>query len=63
MREYFTTNIALQSLVSSEYYEVVTRSLGRHSEKCVEDVRIAFESLEELLATSDGPDKLKLYFK
>ncbi|RLU16943.1 hypothetical protein DMN91_011012 [Ooceraea biroi] len=45
-----------------EYYEVVTRSLGRHSEKCVDDVKTAFTSVEELLATPDGADKLKLYF-
>lgn len=46
-----------------EYYEVVTKSLGKYSEKCVEDVKTAFDSVEELLTTQDGPDKLKLYFK
>lgn len=45
-----------------EYYEVVTKSLGKYSEKCVEDVKIAFDSVEELLITRDGPEKLKLYF-
>ncbi|KAM0724395.1 putative serine protease K12H4.7 [Formica fusca] len=45
-----------------EYYEVVTKSLGKYSEKCVEDVKTAFDSVEELLTTQDGPDKLKLYF-
>lgn len=46
-----------------EYYEVVAKSLGRYSEKCVEDVKTAFESIEELLTTQDGPQKLKRYFK
>lgn len=46
-----------------EYYEVVTKSLGKYSEKCVEDVKIAFDLVEELLTAQDGPDKLKLYFK
>lgn len=45
-----------------EYYEIVAKSLGRYSEKCVEDIKIAFESVEELLDTQDGPQKLKLYF-
>lgn len=45
-----------------EYYEVVTKSLGKYNEKCVEDVKIAFDSIEELLTAEDGPDKLKLYF-
>lgn len=45
-----------------EYYEVVTKSLGKYNEKCVEDVKIAFDSIEELLITEGGPDKLKLYF-
>ncbi|XP_011866150.1 PREDICTED: putative serine protease K12H4.7 [Vollenhovia emeryi] len=45
-----------------EYYEVVTTSLGRQSANCVEDVKTAFASVEELLATQDGPDKLKLLF-
>ncbi|XP_050448201.1 putative serine protease K12H4.7 [Cataglyphis hispanica] len=45
-----------------EYYEVVTKSLGKYNEKCVEDVKTAFDSVEELLTAQDGPDKLKLYF-
>ncbi|EFN80400.1 putative serine protease K12H4.7 [Harpegnathos saltator] len=45
-----------------EYYEVVTRSLGRHSAQCVADVKTAFESVEELLAAQGGPEKLKVYF-
>ncbi|XP_012223424.1 putative serine protease K12H4.7 [Linepithema humile] len=45
-----------------EYYEVVAKSLGRYSEKCIEDVKTAFESVEELLTTQDGAQKLKLYF-
>lgn len=46
-----------------EYYEVVTNSLGRHDKNCVESVKIAFASVEELLATQGGPDKLKCLFK
>lgn len=46
-----------------EYYEIVTKSLGQYNEKCVEDVKTAFDSVEELLTAQDGPDKLKLYFK
>lgn len=45
-----------------EYYEVVTRSLQRYSEECVKDVKSAFESVEELLITNGGPEKLKKYF-
>ncbi|XP_014469175.1 PREDICTED: putative serine protease K12H4.7 [Dinoponera quadriceps] len=45
-----------------EYYEVVTRSLGRHSTQCVADVKSAFDSVEELLAAPGGPEKLKVYF-
>lgn len=45
-----------------EYYEVVTKSLGKYSGKCVEDVKTAFDSVEELLTAQGGPDKLKLYF-
>lgn len=46
-----------------EYYEVVAKSLGRQSGKCAADVKIAFESVEELLAVQGGPEKLKVYFK
>ncbi|XP_011160113.1 putative serine protease K12H4.7 [Solenopsis invicta] len=45
-----------------EYYEVVTKSLGRHSEKCVENVKIAFASVEELLAKQSGAIELKYLF-
>jgi thymus-specific serine protease len=45
-----------------EYYEIVTKSLGRYSEKCVESVETAFASVEELLAAQKGPDNLKLLF-
>lgn len=45
-----------------EYYEVVTQSLGKHSEKCVDNVKLAFTLVEEQLALPDGPEKLKLYF-
>lgn len=46
-----------------EYYEVVTNALSRHSENCVESVKIAFTSVEELLVTQGGPEKLKFLFK
>lgn len=46
-----------------EYYEVVTDALGRYSPNCVENVKTAFASVEELLATQGGPDKLKQVFK
>lgn len=55
--------MSLIALLPSEYYEVVTRSLGRHSKQCVTDVKSAFESIEELLAAQGGPEKLKVYFK
>jgi len=38
-------------------------SLGRYSENCVESVKTAFASVEELLAMQGGPEKLKLLFK
>lgn len=47
----------------SEYYEVVTESLRRHSEKCADEVKVAFNSVEELLSTQNGPEKLKTYFR
>lgn len=45
-----------------EYYEVVTESLRRHSQQCVDDIKAAFDAVEELLATPQGPEKLKTYF-
>ncbi|XP_076623576.1 putative serine protease K12H4.7 [Colletes latitarsis] len=45
-----------------EYYEVVTNSLRRHSQQCADDIKTAFAQVEELLATKDGPQKLKSYF-
>ncbi|XP_076243025.1 putative serine protease K12H4.7 [Calliopsis andreniformis] len=45
-----------------EYYEVVTQSIGEYSEKCVDSIKAAFQAVEELLATPDGPKKLKRYF-
>ena len=45
-----------------EYYEVVTESLRRHSEKCADEVKVAFNSVEELLFSKGGPEKLKTYF-
>ncbi|XP_076286949.1 putative serine protease K12H4.7 isoform X2 [Lasioglossum baleicum] len=45
-----------------EYYEVVTESLRKHSQQCVDDVKAAFDAVEELLATPQGPEKLKSYF-
>lgn len=45
-----------------EYYEVVTESLRKHSQKCVDEVKAAFDAVEELLATPRGPEKLKSYF-
>lgn len=47
----------------AEYYEVVTESLRRHSEQCVDDIKAAFDAVEELLAAEHGPEKLKSYFK
>lgn len=55
--------MSLIALFLPEYYEVVTRSLGRHSKQCVADVKSAFKSVEELLAAQGGPEKLKVYFK
>lgn len=45
-----------------EYYEVVTESLRKHSQKCVDEIKAAFDAVEELLATPQGPEKLKSYF-
>ena len=45
-----------------EYYEVVTESLRRHSQQCVDDIKAAFDEVEELLAAKQGPQKLKNYF-
>nr|XP_033330196.1 putative serine protease K12H4.7 [Megalopta genalis] len=45
-----------------EYYEVVTESLRRHSQQCVDDIKAAFDAVEELLATPQGLEKLKTYF-
>ncbi|XP_076764342.1 putative serine protease K12H4.7 [Xylocopa sonorina] len=45
-----------------EYYEVVTESLRKHSEKCVDEVKTAFDAVEELLTEKEGPEKLKEYF-
>ncbi|XP_011160112.1 putative serine protease K12H4.7 [Solenopsis invicta] len=45
-----------------EYYEFVAKSLGRHSKKCVENVKIAFASVEELLAKQCGAIELKYLF-
>lgn len=55
--------MSLSTLDFIEYYEVVTRSLGRQNEKCVESVKTAFASVEELLAAQKGSNKLKLLFK
>lgn len=45
-----------------EYYEIVERSLRRYDEQCALDVKAAFDSVEELLYSDGGPEKLKLYF-
>ncbi|CAK9802567.1 Putative serine protease K12H4.7 [Anthophora plagiata] len=45
-----------------EYYEVVTESLRKHSQKCVDEVKAAFDAVEELLTVQNGPQKLKEYF-
>ncbi|XP_020290763.1 putative serine protease K12H4.7 [Pseudomyrmex gracilis] len=45
-----------------EYYEVVAKSLGRTSAKCVEDVKTAFDSVEELLRTKNGSNDIKSIF-
>ena len=45
-----------------EYYEVVTESLRGHSQQCVDDIKAAFDEVEELLAAEQGPQKLKNYF-
>lgn len=46
-----------------EYYEVVANALGKYNPNCVKNVKTAFASVEELLATQGGPEKLKRYFK
>jgi len=45
-----------------EYYEVVAGALGRHNENCVENVKTAFASVEELLFKKGGPTKIKSLF-
>ncbi|KAG7211216.1 hypothetical protein KM043_010532 [Ampulex compressa] len=45
-----------------EYYEVVTKSLGRYSQNCSTNIKEAFDMVEELLKATDGPEKLKSYF-
>nr|XP_031840442.1 putative serine protease K12H4.7 [Nomia melanderi] len=45
-----------------EYYEVVAESLRRHSQQCADDIKAAFDAVEELLAAEHGPEKLKSYF-
>lgn len=45
-----------------EYYEVVTESLRRYSQKCVDQIKAAFKAVEKLFAAKDGPQKLKQYF-
>lgn len=52
----------LAKLDFNEYYEVVTESLRRYSEKCVEDIKTAFDEVEELLYVENGPQRLKQYF-
>lgn len=51
------------SLRFAEYYEVVAESLRRHSQQCADDIKAAFDAVEELLAAEHGPEKLKSYFK
>ncbi|XP_011702434.1 PREDICTED: putative serine protease F56F10.1 [Wasmannia auropunctata] len=46
-----------------EYYEVVAKSLSRHSENCVKSVKTAFTSVEKLLTTQGGANILKHLFK
>ncbi|KOC61505.1 Putative serine protease K12H4.7 [Habropoda laboriosa] len=45
-----------------EYYEVVTESLRRYSQKCVDDVKAAFDAVQELFKTENGTQRLKEYF-
>ncbi|OAD59600.1 Putative serine protease K12H4.7 [Eufriesea mexicana] len=45
-----------------EYYEVVTESLRKYSQKCVDEIEAAFVEVEELLITEGGPEKLKKWF-
>ncbi|XP_012522919.1 putative serine protease K12H4.7 [Monomorium pharaonis] len=45
-----------------EYYEVVTKSLNRHSKECVESVKNAFVSVEESLATLAGSVWIQILF-
>ncbi|XP_053994684.1 putative serine protease K12H4.7 [Hylaeus volcanicus] len=42
-----------------EYYEVVTESLRKHSQKCVDDTKAAFDEVEKLLSTKRGAETLK----
>lgn len=53
----------MRTLDFTEYYEIVTKSLSRHSEKCVESVKTAFASVEELLTSQGGSDDVKTLFK
>lgn len=46
-----------------EYYEVVTESIRRQNPKCANDIKAAFDSVEELLFAKNGPEKLKTYFR
>lgn len=46
-----------------EYYEIVTESLRKYSEKCVDEIKTAFDEVEELLHIENGPQRLKQYFK
>lgn len=41
----------------------MTESLRRHSQKCMDEVKAAFDDVEELLAIQGGAQKLKEYFK
>lgn len=41
----------------------MAESLGRYSQKCVDEVKAAFDEVEELLAIKGGAEKLKEYFK
>nr|XP_012151903.1 PREDICTED: putative serine protease K12H4.7 isoform X2 [Megachile rotundata] len=45
-----------------EYYEVVTESIRRQNEKCADDIKAAFDAVEKLLFTKNGPKRLKTYF-
>ncbi|XP_017887879.1 putative serine protease K12H4.7 [Ceratina calcarata] len=46
-----------------EYYEVVAESLRKYSQKCVDEIKAAFDGIEKLIFTDkDGLQKLKTYF-